>query len=64
MSDENTVVRVDPGEFAMDKWAVGQLIDWAGGPKTTKETKATLRRELIQRAKDFAGPNPGPSTLR
>jgi hypothetical protein len=44
----------------MDNWAVGQMIDWAAGPKTTKETKEILRRELIQRAEDFAGPNPGP----
>jgi hypothetical protein len=44
----------------MDNWAIGQLIDWACGPKTSKETKAELRRELFERAKEFAGSNPGP----
>lgn len=60
MSDETTLVRVDRGEWAMDNWAVGQIIDWAAGKNTKKDTKEVLRRELIERAKEFAGPNPSP----
>jgi hypothetical protein len=42
----------------MDSWAAAQLIDWAAGKKGDKSTKEGLKRELLQVASGFAGPNP------
>jgi hypothetical protein len=50
----------NPSDRLMDNWAVGKLIDWAGGKEGNVKTKASLKEELCQLAADLAGPSPSP----
>jgi hypothetical protein len=55
------IVKANAAERIMDNWAVGRLIDWAGGKDGNKKTKASLREELCDLATELAGPSPSPA---
>ena len=55
------VVRPEPTEFAIDRYADDLLIErlaGSGKDKKAEETKATIRRELKRFAANLAGPSP------
>jgi hypothetical protein len=44
----------------MDSWAVGMLIQWAGGKNADQRTKERLYKEIFDLAHSIAGPTPNP----
>ena len=54
------VVTVKPGRGVMNQWAISRLIDFAAGKEAAKDTKESLRREIDEQIKEFAGPTPSP----
>ncbi len=52
------IVKLNLAERVMDNWAVGRLIDWAGGKEGDPKTKKSLRDEICDLADELAGPRP------
>ncbi len=56
----NEIVKANLAERVMDHWAVGKLIDWAGGKDGDGKTKKKLYDEICDLADELAGPKPSP----
>jgi hypothetical protein len=52
------IVKRKEGERLIDRWAIGNFIDWAAGRRGNEATKQAMRADLDEVTAGFAGPNP------